>query len=280
MASLRDRIRAAAGAAPMAVPISQMANIDVNTELFTMGNRKAEIVTLGKTTNAAGLSIYTGVRVLNNQGIPTKQPDILIGDFASGTVTEGSEISARARSIELLSIGDDENPGPLSLTGRISINGQQFSAPAYIEAWAAGAATVVVNNPTTFTNLGSSFGGLTLSTGTHFTIPTSAWGTYEISWRVTPTGTNATQFALYLLSGTLAAPDTLTGPTVIARTASGNPAAATGNSQLYGQAVVTLAQAAVHPVVLQLWNTAANDAVLYAVGIPASMVIRRISQSV
>jgi hypothetical protein len=266
----------------MAVPISQMANIDVNTELFTMGNRKAEIVTLGKTTNAAGLSIYTGVRVLNNQGIPTKQPDILIGDFASGTVTEGSEISARARSIELLSIGDDENPGPLSLTGRISINGQQFSAPAYIEAWAdVGAATVDSTDPVVFPNLGASLGGLTLTNDTDFAIPTSAWGTYEITWRVSVgVSANPVRFALYLLSGALAAPDTgVAADSVIVRTASANTAT-TDAGQIYGQAIITLAQAATDPVVLQLRNTTGANLPLYADGVPASLIIRRISQVV
>jgi hypothetical protein len=280
--SLAQRRYGAARVGAMGAPPPQL-NIDVATNQLLIGNARAEEVSIGRREGPAG-EFYNGVTVASNLDTPLAQPDITIGSESVAVGGLGSEVRLRGRSIELFALESNGDLGVISLIGTIQQNGGAFIAePAYLNVWSsAGAATVNAGDPVVFPNLGLSLGGITIATNTNFTIPPTAWGTYEITWRVTVATTDPTEFSLRLVSGApLTAPDdAVVNGDLISRTSTGLSASTAGdNMVITGQALVGVPQGALANVVLSLCNSAVDNVAVYNVGVPANFIIRRIAQT-
>jgi hypothetical protein len=266
----------------MGAPPPQI-DIDVATDRFRIGNARAEVISLGRQVDAEG-DVYNGVTVVNNLTTPLAQPDVSIGSVSVAPGGFGSQLSLQGRFIEIFAEEANGDPGVISLIGTIQQNGGAFIAePAYLNVWSsAGAATVNAGDPVVFPNLGLSLGGISIATNTNFTIPPTAWGTYEITWRVTVATTDPTEFSLRLVSGApLAAPDAaVVNGDLISRTSTGLSASTAGdNMVITGQALVGVPQGALANVVLSLCNSAVDNVAVYNVGVPANFIIRRIAQA-
>jgi hypothetical protein len=253
-----------------------IVNVDVATGRFAIGNARAETVALGK--NAKGVFIY------NYLSDPDKHPEVIIGEPAVNSTIEGSYLSIRGDSMQIVAIDNlaDRNPqliemiGNVELSGSLEVNGLPLagvSSPSYIEAWGS-AASVAAGADVPYTAAGASTGTVTVDLGTgEFTIPTAHWGTYEVTWRVATTA--SATFLLFLVSGTLAAPGGATGAAALTRTQSGLGVA----GMVTGQAFITLAENAPDPVVFTLRNPSVGAANLYTAATNSvSIMVRRVSQ--
>jgi hypothetical protein len=266
-----------------------IVNVDVATGRFAIGNARAETVALGK--NARGVFIN------NYLSDPNKQPEVFIGEPAVNSTIEGSYLSIRGDSMQIVAIDNlaNRNPqliemiGNVELSGSLEVNGLPLagvSSPSYIEAWTTAAdvgASIGNGAAVPFPNLGANSGTVTYA-ASQFTIPRENWGTYEVTWRVSVlydlTGQQAA-FALRLVSGALAFPDAGLGvpPQTITRTAVGLSLADGSASVVCGQAYVTVAEDADADAVISLVNNAGNAVFYYdALGNPASIMVRRVSQ--
>lgn len=255
--------------APGNVPSS---GLDVAADLLQIGNRRAEAITIGKHTDAAGVVTYNGVTVVNNSN-PLRQPDVNVGSANTlGPLGVGSTIAVEGRTVSIIAFDDATSTatGLVNIQGDVKINGKTVAAPAYLEAKSAGAAGVLSTSYVLFPTTQGNAGNITVTPSDTFNIPEP--GSYEITWRVTTTGAGAPEFAWELAAGTITFPIAATGLTPLTTTTSSLPAA----GAVTGQVIVTVATA---PVQLKLRNNSGVTLNYYNSGnnVAASVIIRRIS---